>query len=81
MKLISLRIELEKYGSNKGQYRGEAVFTDKTGTVSLTLNEHHIEEMFKVCADSIIEVSRAAARMMTSAVIEQKTNAEALSAD
>ena len=81
MKLISLRIELEKYGTNKGQYRGEAVFTDNTGTVSLALNEHHIEEMFKVCADSIIEVSRAAARMMTSAVIEQKTHAGVLNAD
>jgi len=78
MKLISLRIELEKYGTNKGQYRGEAVFSDNTGTVSLTLNEHHIEEMFKVCADSIIEVSKAAARMMTAAVIEQKDSALAL---
>jgi len=75
MKLMSLRIDLEKYGTNKGQYCGQAVFSDNTGTVSLNLNEHHIEEMFKVCADSIIDVSKAAARMMTAAVIEQKGNA------
>jgi hypothetical protein len=81
MKLISLRVELEKYGTNKGQYRGEAIFSGETGTVSLMLNEHHIEEMFKVCADSIIEVSKAAARMMTASVIEQRANAGLLNAD
>ena len=76
MILKSLAIELNVYGTNKGKYTGKASFSGDTGTVILNLNQHHIEEMLKVCADSIIETSRAAARHMTMAVIEHKKSLE-----
>lgn len=76
MILKSLAIELNGYGPSKGQYTGKASFSGDTGTVILNLNQHHIEEMFKVCADSIIETSKAAARHMTMAVIEHKKSLE-----
>ena len=72
MILNKLEIELIGYGSDKGKYKGAARFSGDTGTVTLNLNQHHIEEMFKVCADSIIETSKAAARHMTMSVIEHK---------
>jgi hypothetical protein len=71
MILKELSIELGRWGDEKGKYTGKAHFSGKEGDVILNLNQHHIEEIFKVCADSIIETSRAAARHLTCAVIEQ----------
>lgn len=72
MILHKLEIRLIEYGENKGKHKGAATFSGETGTVILNLNQHHLEEMFKVCADSIIETSKAAARHMTMSVIEHK---------
>lgn len=77
MRLTALKIELERWGEKKGQYTGSAEFTGNTGSVTLTLNERHIEEIFRTCADGIIETSRAAARYMTMSVIEAKAEADA----
>lgn len=74
MILQKLEIELERWGVNKGKYTGCAKFSGEAGEVTLNLNSHHIEEIFRTCADSIIETSKAAARHLTHAVIEhQKT--------
>lgn len=74
MILQKLEIGLEQWGENKGKYAGSAKFSGEAGTVILNLNQNHIEEIFRTCADSIIETSRAAARHLTHAVIEhQKT--------
>ena len=76
MILQKLTIELERYGAMKGKYTGKATFSGDAGEVTLNLNEHHIEEIFRTCADSIIETSKAAARHMTMAVIEHKKSLE-----
>ena len=73
MKLEKLSIELQRYGPEKGQYMGEAVFTGETGKVGLKLNKHHCDEIFRVCGESMIDVARAAARMLTAEVIENHT--------
>ncbi len=74
MKLLNLRIQEIQYGPDAGKYTGKAEFSGEAGAVILNLNDQHIEEMFRVCADSIIEVSKAAARHLTASVIEhQKT--------
>lgn len=72
MILQKLHIELEKYGPNKGKYVGSATFSGDAGLVTLNLNQDHIEEIFRTCAESIIETSKAAARHLTCAVIDQQ---------
>lgn len=74
MILQQLKIELGRWGENEGKYTGIAKFSGDAGEVTLNLNQQHIEEIFRTCADSIIETSKAAARHLTHAVIEhQKT--------
>jgi hypothetical protein len=72
--LTDLRIQLEDYGPNKGKHTGKATFSGKAGQVTLNLNQHHIEQIFLTCADSIVDTAKAAARHLTMTVIEhQKT--------
>jgi len=72
MILTELRIELQKYGPNKGKHTGRATFAGQTGEVTLNLNEHHLQEIFRTCADSIVDTAKAAARHLTMTVIEQQ---------
>ena len=72
MRLLKLEIQLARYGKDEGKYTGTASFSGEPGVVQLHLNEHHIDEIFRTCGDSMIEVARAAARHLTMAVIEQK---------
>lgn len=76
MILQALSIELARYGENKGKYVGTASFSGEAGKVTLNLNQHHIEEIFRTCAESIIETSKAAARHLTCAVIDQQKTIE-----
>lgn len=74
MILKELRIELMTYGPNKGRHVGKATFSGGAGEVTLNLNQHHIEQLFLTCADSIVDTAKAAARHLTCAVLEhQKT--------
>jgi len=72
MILVSLTIELQRYGPEKGKHIGHATFSGEAGKVTLNLNDHHIEEIFRTCADSIIETAKAAARHLTVTVIEHQ---------
>lgn len=63
MRLQKLEIELNRYGENKGKYTGVARFDGDRGSIALALNEQHCEEMFRICADGIVDVAKAAARM------------------
>lgn len=77
MILTDLRIRLMDYGPDKGKHVGEATFAGKAGSVTLRLNQHHIEELFRTCADSIIDTAKAAARHLTTTVIEHQKAVEA----
>jgi hypothetical protein len=70
--LQELKIELARWGEQKGKHVGTATFAGEAGSVTLNLNDHHLEEIFRTCADSIIETSRAAARHLTMNVIEHQ---------
>lgn len=72
MILKDLRITRKDYGPDVGKHTGTAQFTGDAGTVILNLNDDHIAEIFRTCADSIIETSKAAARHLTAQVIEHK---------
>ncbi len=63
MKLMKLRMERSLYGPNEGKFEGKATFVGGAGEITLNLNEHHIEQMLLVCADGIVDVAKAAARM------------------
>lgn len=76
MILTELKIELERWGENKGKHKGQATFSGEAGVVSLNLNQHHIEQIFLTCADSITETAKAAARHLTMTVIEHKKSVE-----
>lgn len=77
MILTDLRIQLATYGPDKGKHTGKATFTGDAGEVTLNLNQHHIQQMFLTCADSIIDTAKAAARHLTMNVIEHKKELEA----
>lgn len=72
MILKNLRIILMDYGPTKGQYVGTAEFTCDLGTVNLNLTSQHCEQIFKVCADSILATAKEAASNLTTAVIEHQ---------
>lgn len=72
MILTKLEIELARWGEQKGKHVGKATFSGKAGEVTLNLNEHHIEEIFRTCADSIVDTAKAAARHLTMTVVEQQ---------
>lgn len=71
MILQELKIEIERWGENKGQYKGAAKFGDERGEVSLNLSTEHIDQIFRVCADGIIATAKRAANDMTANIIEQ----------
>ena len=70
MILKKLEIELQGYGEFKGQYIGTARFNGEQGSVALNLTPEHCQRIFKVCADSIVEVAKDAAHNLTCSVIE-----------
>jgi hypothetical protein len=74
MRLLKLEIERNRWGDDAGKFRGTAKFDGERGTIELNLNEHHIEQMFLACADGIVDVAKAAARMF---VQEALANTEA----
>lgn len=72
MRLKKLQINMMEYGPNNGKYVGAIQFYDETGEISLNLTPEHIERIFELCADGIVEVAKRAASDMTCAIIEQK---------
>lgn len=72
MILKELRITLMTYGPDNGKRVGEITFSGDPGKITLRLNSDHLDEIFRVCADSLIDTARAAARHMVCRVIEQK---------
>ena len=79
MILTELKIELARWGESKGKHVGKATFVGNAGEVTLNLNQHHIEQIFLTCADSITETAKAAARHLTMTVIEHRKELEAKS--
>lgn len=74
MILKRLEIELKEYGEDKGKHVGRAVFAGPLGTVGLVLTPDHVQNIFKVCADSLVTVAKEAATNLTSQIIDSKEN-------
>jgi len=76
MILTDLTIKLMRYGPQEGKHVGKATFAGEAGEVTLNLNQHHLDEIFRTCADSIVDTAKAAARHLTMTVIEQQKSLE-----
>lgn len=72
MILKDLRIQMNRYGENEGKYTGVANFSGDVGAVDLYLTPEHCEQIFLICADSILATAKEAATNLTTAVIEHK---------
>lgn len=70
MKLIKLSIGRRNWGINSGTYSGYAEFDNELGRISLRLDEEMCQKIFKVCADGVLQISKAAAEEMRLSVIE-----------
>ena len=70
MKLDRLNIEQVRYGANKGAYEGTIRFHNELGEVAIRLSPAQCDELFKVCAEGIVETAKAAAAELTISVIE-----------
>lgn len=71
MILQKLEVSVISWGDDKGKYKGAAKFGDDRGEVSLNLSAEHIEQIFRVCADGILDTAKRAAADMTVNIIEQ----------
>jgi len=76
MKLTELRIKLNDYGRDKGQYTGKAEFTNSDGDIAIKLNAEMCEKIFMICSDGIIDVAQEAAKNMSCNIIEHKKHLE-----
>lgn len=72
-----MKIDRETWGKNKGKVSGCIEFENELGSVSLFLDHEKCEELFRVCADGILDAAKAAAEEMTCRVIEHKKLIEA----
>jgi hypothetical protein len=76
MQLLELEIKKERWGVNEGKYVGHALFGNENGKVDIKLSPDNIEQIFKVCADGIVDVARSAAEELTVSVIEHQHKIE-----
>lgn len=73
--------ELQSWERKEGQpagHKGKITFGDERGEISLNLSRDHIDAIFNICANAIIETARTAARDMTCAVIQQAEGVQIL---
>ncbi len=71
MNLKELRIVREEYGQDKGKLLGKIKVDSQDGEITIRLTPKHIEQILRVCADSLVEVSKEVASELTSSMIEQ----------
>lgn len=62
----------EKWSTKEISYTGDIEVKGKTGTISLHLTPDMIKKIVKVCAESLVEVAKEAARDLTMECIELK---------
>ncbi|MAF36022.1 hypothetical protein CL622_02795 [archaeon] len=72
MDFQSLEIEKERFGSNKGNLKGNITFSSDDARINLKLNQSHIDKIFEIVADTMIEVAKEAAQELTVNIIEHK---------
>jgi hypothetical protein len=74
MDFKSLSIEKNTWG--KGELKGSVSFGNDRGRINLQLTQEHINKIFEVVADTMIETAKDAARELTCNIIEHKASIE-----
>ena len=72
MELQELKIQKKEWGQDEGKHAGWIKFSDKEGSINLKLTPDHCDQIFRICADSILATARSAAENLTCSVIEHK---------
>ncbi len=72
MILKNLEIELNTYGKEKGKYTGRVDFQNEDSKIQLRLTPEHINKIFELCADALVQTAKDAANEMTVNIIEHK---------
>lgn len=70
----NLKIERRTWG--KGELTGTIAFTGKAGRINLRLNDGHINRIFEIVADTMIETAKEAAQELICNIIEHKESLE-----
>ena len=76
MNFDKLEIERELWGKDKGMLSGKIAFSNELGKVTLKLNQKHIDMIFNVVADSLVDVAKMAGEEMTCKILEHKSELE-----
>ncbi len=71
MNIKTLHMYRDTYGSTAGKVTGKIEFESEYGEVSLILTPEHCEQILRICADSLVQVSKEVATELTREVIEQ----------
>ena len=74
MEFKRLNIEKKTWGS--GELQGTIAFGGESGSINLKLNADHINKIFEIVADTMIETAKEAAQELTCNIIEHKESLE-----
>ncbi|MCH9645317.1 MAG: hypothetical protein K0U08_01525 [Proteobacteria bacterium] len=72
MEFKNLEIERAGWGDKKGCLKGRIRFGNDKGNIVLNLNQSHIDRIFEVVADTMIDTAKEAAQELTANIIEHK---------
>lgn len=72
MQLVKLEIKREMWGESKDQFKGVIKFDNELGEVGMVLTHEKCDELFKICADGLVETAKAAAAELTCNVMEHQ---------
>lgn len=72
MNFRSLEIKKDTWGDKS--LTGQVVFDNEKGRINLNLTESHINKIFSIVADSMIDVAKEAAQELTCNIIEHKNS-------
>jgi hypothetical protein len=70
MKLTSLRLNLETYGSDKGKYTGSITYEGVSGSVDLKLTPIISNALLATVAESILAASTQAAKELHDSIYQ-----------
>ena len=70
------KLEIEKNTWGTGELKGSVCFSNEKGRIQLKLKPEHINKIFEVVADTMIETAREAAQELTCNIIEHKASLE-----
>lgn len=74
LRLENLSIDICDYGPEKGKYTGKARFKGQYGGIDIVLAPSVSQNILRLCADALVENSKAVAETLSAQVIEQADN-------